>query len=154
MSWGIAGLLEYVLAPPGGLIILLLVGLLLLGSRKITGVFLISSATILLYLCSIPFTVNLILNFIEPPTTISEQEFVSPRAQAVVILGASRREHAPEFNLPHESGDTVSDRELERIRYGVWLAKRTNLPILVTGGLPDQLLREPGARDKDQRNYQ
>ncbi|HNR59831.1 YdcF family protein [Thauera sp.] len=51
------------------------------------------------------------------------------RAQAIVILGAGRRSHAPEFG-----GETVNRLALERLRYGARLARETGLPILVTGG--------------------
>jgi uncharacterized SAM-binding protein YcdF (DUF218 family) len=50
-----------------------------------------------------------------------------------VILGAGRRYHAPEY-----AGDIPNAFALERIRYGVWLARRTLLPMLVSGGLGAQ----------------
>ncbi|HYM17884.1 MAG TPA: YdcF family protein [Micropepsaceae bacterium] len=49
---------------------------------------------------------------------------------AIVILSAGRRIYAPEFG-----GETVDEGSLERIRYGADLAKRTGLPVLVSGGL-------------------
>jgi uncharacterized SAM-binding protein YcdF (DUF218 family) len=53
----------------------------------------------------------------------------SPRT-AIVILSAGRRVYAPEFG-----GETVDEIALERIRYGAELARRTELPVLVSGGL-------------------
>ena len=49
--------------------------------------------------------------------------------QAVVILGGGIRRNAPEYG-----GDTLGRLTLERIRYGAHVAKRTRLPVLVTGG--------------------
>jgi len=50
-------------------------------------------------------------------------------AQAVVILGGGLRRAAPEYG-----GDTLNCLTLERVRYGAWIAERTGLPIVVTGG--------------------
>ena len=49
---------------------------------------------------------------------------------AIVILSAGRRIYAPEFG-----GETVDELALERLRYGAELAKKTGLPVLVSGGL-------------------
>jgi uncharacterized SAM-binding protein YcdF (DUF218 family) len=49
---------------------------------------------------------------------------------AIVILSAGRRGYAPEFG-----GETLDEFSLERVRYGADLARRTGLPILVSGGL-------------------
>lgn len=49
---------------------------------------------------------------------------------AIVILAAGRRRYAPEFG-----GQTVDELSLERIRYGADVARRTGLPVLVSGGL-------------------
>ena len=136
MSWGLAGLLEYLLAPPGGLILLLILGLLFV--RRVSGIILILFASVLLYASSIPYTANQLLALIEPPSQISTEELSAPRAQAIVVLGAGRREQAPEFNLPNKSGDTISASELERLRYAAWLAKQMKLPLLVSGGLADE----------------
>jgi len=49
---------------------------------------------------------------------------------AIVILSAGRRVYAPEFG-----GETLDSFSLERVRYGAELARRTGLPVLVSGGL-------------------
>lgn len=51
------------------------------------------------------------------------------RAQAIVILGAGKRSHAPEFG-----GETINRLALERLRYGASLARRSGLPVLLSGG--------------------
>jgi uncharacterized SAM-binding protein YcdF (DUF218 family) len=52
---------------------------------------------------------------------------------AIVILSAGRRQYAPEYETGGKG--TVDALSLERIRYGAWLARRTRLPVLVSGGL-------------------
>ena len=51
---------------------------------------------------------------------------------AIVILSGDMRDAAPEYG-----GDTVGPLTLERLRYGAFLARRSNLPVLVTGGIID-----------------
>lgn len=54
--------------------------------------------------------------------------------QAVVILGGGSSLHAPEFG--RENGADANDATLARVRYGVFLARRAQLPVLVSGGSP------------------
>ena len=53
------------------------------------------------------------------------------KAQAIVVLSSGLSIDAKEYG-----GDTANDRSLIRLRYGATLAKRHQLPVLVTGGLP------------------
>ncbi|MBL8671902.1 MAG: YdcF family protein [Alphaproteobacteria bacterium] len=52
-------------------------------------------------------------------------------AQAIVVLGGGMYPEAPEFG-----GDTAGAASLQRVRYGVRVARRTGLPVLVSGGRP------------------
>ncbi|ODP34495.1 YdcF family protein [Pandoraea sp. ISTKB] len=54
--------------------------------------------------------------------------------QAVVILGGGMSVGASEFG--RENGVDLSDVTLARVRYGAFLARRAQLPILVSGGSP------------------
>jgi uncharacterized SAM-binding protein YcdF (DUF218 family) len=54
--------------------------------------------------------------------------------QAVVILGGGSTRHAPEFG--RENGADANDTTLARVRYGAFLARRAQLPVLVSGGSP------------------
>ena len=56
-------------------------------------------------------------------------ELSSGPSSAIVVLSAGRRVFAPEYG-----GETVDELSLERIRYGAALARKTGLPLLVTGG--------------------
>ncbi len=55
--------------------------------------------------------------------------------QAIVILGSGRRGGAIEY--PQYQHQDIGIGAMERVRYGVTLAKATHLPILLTGGAPD-----------------
>jgi uncharacterized SAM-binding protein YcdF (DUF218 family) len=54
---------------------------------------------------------------------------LSDDIQAIVVLGAGRHYSASEYG-----GDTLSHSALWRLRYGGYLAKRWDLPVLVSGG--------------------
>jgi len=51
-------------------------------------------------------------------------------ATAIVVLGAGRRVYAPEYDGPDPKPLTM-----ERLRYGLWLARRTGLPVAYSGGI-------------------
>ena len=129
---GIGALLEQLIGPPGGFILLAVLGLVLMRRYRRVGFYMAASGLGLLYIASLPLTASLLLSGLEPETALSEKTLLASDKppQAIVILGAGRRYHAPEF-----SGDTPNAFALERIRYGVWLARRTLLPVLISGGL-------------------
>ncbi|MFM2398477.1 MAG: hypothetical protein RL341_634, partial [Pseudomonadota bacterium] len=56
-----------------------------------------------------------------------------PKADAIVVLSGGRRAYAPEFGVQQ----TLLSNTLERTRYGALLAKRTGLPVIVSGGRPN-----------------
>jgi len=84
-------------------------------------------AILLLYLASIPATGHYLFRRLEIYPPLDPDHL--PQAQAIVVLGASRYTDAPEYG-----GDTLAGLGLERLRYAAWLARRTSLPILVSGG--------------------
>ena len=42
---------------------------------------------------------------------------------AIVVVGGGRRAHAPEYGM-----STLHPGNFDRLRYGLWLARETNLP--------------------------
>ena len=132
MGQGIGGVLEQLIGPPGGFILLAVFGLLVMRRYQRAGKACAVTGLVLLYVVSLPLTSDLLMQWWQPDSSLFEQSLMSAEqaSQAIVILGAGRRENAPEF-----AGDTPSAFALERIRYGVWLARRTQLPLLVSGGL-------------------
>jgi uncharacterized SAM-binding protein YcdF (DUF218 family) len=69
-----------------------------------------------------------LLHSIQSPFVDPEQD---PTGEAIVVLGGGLYPGAVEF-----SGDTVSRRSLERVRYAARLQKRTGKPVLLSGGNP------------------
>lgn len=51
-------------------------------------------------------------------------------AQAIVVLAGGVSDKSPEYG----GADVVNSRTLNRIRYAVWLHRKTGLPILASGG--------------------
>lgn len=90
-----------------------------------------------------------------PPPPLKEAQITAlqraPRT-AVLVLGAGRRELAPEYGTVDLKPYTA-----ERLRYGVWLARRTGLPLGFSGGLAPR--ETPGASEGEaaalvaQRDY-
>lgn len=122
-------LVALAILPPVGPLLVILAGLLVLPRRPRLGRGLAWSGVILSLLLATPFSVGLLLQPLEntPPLNLD----AARSARAIVILGGGQRRHAPEFG-----GATVNRLSLERVRYGARLARRTGLPILVTGGAP------------------
>jgi uncharacterized SAM-binding protein YcdF (DUF218 family) len=52
----------------------------------------------------------------------------APRT-AIVVLGAGHRDFAPEYGVSE-----LQPMGVERLRYGLWLSRQTDLPVLVSGG--------------------
>ncbi len=121
-------ILHTLLLPPGGLLLLAILGLLLLRRHRRTGTTLVVVAVCALWLLSTPLIAYELTRATDrfPPLDLSK----SVQAQAVVILGGGGyRVSAPEYG-----GAPAADMELlDRLNYGAYVARRTGLPILVTG---------------------
>ncbi len=121
-------LLESLLRPPNSLIWLAVVGLILLRTRRRrAGIVILSASVICLYLSSTPLVVSLLLAPLDRYPPLDPSGAGRPDAQAIVILSAGKTT-ALEFGA-----DVVSARAFERLRYGVWLQRRVDRPILLTG---------------------
>jgi len=120
-------LLRGLILPPAGPLILALLGLLLLKARpRLARIFLIV-ALASLWLLSTPIVSDALTGLVEryPPLDFRQ----AATAQAIVILGGGgQRGLAPEYQ-----GPAAEPFLLERLAYGAYIAKKTGLPILVTG---------------------
>ncbi|AJP56511.1 hypothetical protein UC34_04840 [Pandoraea vervacti] len=67
-------------------------------------------------------------------TSLAVPGSAATRAQAVVILGGGMSFGSPEFG--RENAVDLSEATLARVRYGAFLARRAQLPVLVSGGSP------------------
>lgn len=96
--------------------------------RKLAITFTIAGLCISVF-CSIPLTVNFMARHLENIPAVQLQQL--EQAQAIVILAGGQRGWASEYGgyMPNRS-------TLERLCYAATLIRRTNLPVLVTGGAP------------------
>jgi uncharacterized SAM-binding protein YcdF (DUF218 family) len=125
--------LGLLLTPPGIIIIVGGVGLLLWRRRPGASAALIGLSTLLLAVLSLPVIGQYLMSTLErdfPPLAPSDNSW---RGQigAIVVLGGGRHEHAPEYG-----GETVQPHTLERLRYATQLQRSSGSPILVSGGSP------------------
>ncbi len=113
--------------PPIGPLALAILGAALLGRWPRLGRTLLWSGLGLLVALSTSLVAGALTALLDdaPPVTLEQAR----SAQAIVILGAGVRRHAPEYG-----GETVGRLALDRVRYGARVARATGLPVLVTGG--------------------
>jgi len=113
--------------PPTGPLVIALIGLALLSRRPKWGAGLAWVGVLGLLALSLPSVSHALLRAVDQSAVI---DFTQARAaQAIVILGGGIRREAPEYG-----GDTLGRLTLERVRYGALVARRTKLPVLVSGG--------------------
>lgn len=114
--------------PPAGLLVVAVIGLTLQRSRPRLGRSLAWTGVLLLTALSLPVVSQALLRALDNDPAIDLAQAAG--AQAIVILGGGVRRAAPEYG-----GDTLGRLTLERVRYGAWLARKTGLPVLATGGV-------------------
>ncbi len=119
--------LKLLVMPPLCLYLAAGAGLLLWRRRPRTARLLVFTAFGLLVLLSIPTVAIALQVGLQGPTP--DGEFDVADAEAIVVLGADGNAFAPEY-----AGSSVGALTLERLRYAALLAKRTGLPVLVSGG--------------------
>lgn len=137
-------LLKNSLLPPGGPLILALLGLLLLKRRPRLARACLITGIASLWLLSTPVISDALTGWVERYPAVDLAG--AANAQAIVILGGGgQRAVAPEY-----AGPAAEPLLLERLSYGAYLAKKTGLPVLVTGfnleatAMHDSLLRNFG----------
>lgn len=120
-------LLKVLILPPASPLLLALLGLLLLKTRPRLARIGIAAGLASLWLLSTPMVADALTALVElyPPVDLRQ----AAGTQAIVILGGGgERAFAPEYQ-----GPAAEPFMLERLSYGAYLAKKTGLPVLVTG---------------------
>jgi uncharacterized SAM-binding protein YcdF (DUF218 family) len=120
-------LLKELLLPPSGLLLLAIAGLLLLRRYPRLARALLTLSVASLWLLATPVIAEAITRLAERSPALDLNQLDG--AQAIVILGGGgQRGFAPEYG-----GPAVDSRLFEKLGYGAFLARRTGLPILITG---------------------
>ncbi len=130
-------LFKYLVLPPGAMLALIALGLLLWRRYPRLGKSLAGLGVFLLYFCSTGVGSWLISHPLEQREAALRT--IPAGAQAIVVLAAGRVRNSPEYGAP------IPDfTALERINYAAHLYRRNPLPILLTGGrLTNSPLDEP-----------
>ncbi|MGZ5214705.1 MAG: YdcF family protein, partial [Caldimonas sp.] len=130
--------LAALLLPPVPFLLLTLVGARLLLPRRGLGWLLIVLSVVLLWVSACAGAARgLALLLLQPPAALSFDRVREIRAEvsarkpvAIVILGAGVEPFAPEYGV-----SSLQYPSLERLRYGLWLARETGAPIAFSGGV-------------------
>ena len=109
------------------------------GALFLAKVFLVGLFSLIagLFVISTPLAARLLFDHLQTYSLLLPSNLTRAAGppMAIVILSAGRRLSADEFG--DEFGKEALDGlSLERVRYGAFLARKTGLPILVSGGLP------------------
>ena len=140
LSLGLEGwkpLVSALLLPPVPFLLLVLVGARLMFRRRLLAWCLILLGVAAVWLSATPALGKLMRQTVHPvPPPLSEERIAElakggdARRTAIVVLGGGRRELSPEYGSAN-----LTPISMERLRYGIWLARQTRLPLAYTGGL-------------------
>ncbi len=120
--------LKYLLLPPIVNVLMVVVGLLLWKRRPRLGIATVTLGLATLLVLATPWASYWLRTGLEPYAPPSPEAL--SRSEAIVILGGGRDYGAPEFGW----GDAPNNATWRRLAHGAWLARRSDRPILVTGG--------------------
>ncbi len=124
---------KWLILPPGSLLVVLGLGVVCVArGRRRSGIVLLSLGLAAFYLLSTPAVANLMMRSVETPPA-DASVLASSNAQAIVVLSGGFERYAPEYG----GGATVDGMTLQRLRYGAHLVRKLDLPVLVSGGQPD-----------------
>lgn len=126
--FGLKKVLTLLVLPPVGPVLVAAVGLALLGRRPRLGRALAWGGLALLVVLAMPIVAYRLLASLETGEPLDPAQ--ARGADAIVIIAGGLRRGAREYG-----GDTLNGLTLDRVRYGAWLARRTALPVLVSGGI-------------------
>ncbi|VVE49111.1 YdcF family protein [Pandoraea anhela] len=148
-DWLARNLLVSVFLPPANVLVLAGLALVLWRRFPRAGRALAVIAVLVLWTQSMPWVARELSQSldigaaVDPGTLDAARQApgaVAKLPQAVVILGGGMSLGAPEYG--REKGADLSDVTLARVRYGAFLARRAQLPVLVSGGSPSGRVSE------------
>src|ERR1700683_5368340 len=120
-------LLKNLVLPPTGPLLLAILGLVLLGLRRVRlAVLLCTLGLAALWVLATPIAADSLVRLAERYPALDPAQVGD--AQAIVILAGGVRVDAPEYGTSAPGATS-----LERLVYGARLARRTHLPVLISG---------------------
>jgi hypothetical protein len=130
--------LTSLILPPVPLFVLALIGGWLLGRRSRAGWPTLGAAVVLLWLTASSAPADFVARFglpREPALKIErirelKAEAAGHKPFAIVVLGGGVEALAPEYGT-----STLQPISVERLRYGIWLARLTGAPLAFSGGV-------------------
>lgn len=130
-------LLSVLVQPPASLLLLILLSLWLMRHRPRLGGLLILLSTVGLWLMSCVGTAHWLQDSVlRPPAALSPAQVralmrgPNQPPTAIVVLGAGRHRLAAEYGT-----SSLTQQAMVRLRYAVWLARRTGQPLAYAGGV-------------------
>lgn len=127
-------LLTSLVLPPLPLLLLVLVGARLLTRRRLLGWSLVLLGVAGVWLSTThAMAYALGHTLLKMPPPLAPERIVhlkGARDTTILVLGGGRKPRAPEYGV-----SDLHPRTLERLRYGVWLARETGLPLAFSGGV-------------------
>lgn len=132
MAWGeLKPVLTALVLPPAGPLLLAAWGLWCLRPRPRLGKTMVAIGLLMLWLLSCnAVAVGLSRLLLRPPDALASAALLGQRAQAIVVLGGGILPQAPEYGQAQPSAPTLG-----RLRYGLWLARQSGLPVGFAGGI-------------------
>ena len=125
-------LLTSLAMPPLAPLLLALVGVLLAWRRKRGGLALVALSLAALWLLSCHGTAVWLARHALPQfDAVTTTQLRANQVQAVVVLGGGVLPDAPEY----AGASQPSPYTAARLRYGIWLARQSNLPLAFSGGV-------------------
>ena len=121
-------LIQTLILPPGGPLLLAVVGLLVVRWRPLLGRAALVTGIVTLWLFSTPLIAYTLIDALQGQYPAIEPADVT--GDRIVVMGAGRNPDAPEYG--HR--DVPSKYALERLRYGVYLVRETGGQLILTGG--------------------
>lgn len=126
--------LTALLLPPVPFLLLVLVGARLMFRRRLLAWSLILVAVLGIWFSCTAIASQLLSRWLLPPVRALSAGEVGDLKRApktaIVVLGGGRKLLAPEYGV-----SDLSPRSLDRLRYGLWLGRETQLPVMFSGGV-------------------
>jgi uncharacterized SAM-binding protein YcdF (DUF218 family) len=135
-SW--KAVLGILLLPPVPLLLMVLIGTRLVLPRRGLGWLIVLTSVAMLWLSTCGGTARMLSQWLlRPPPALALERVGEIRDAvrsrepvAIFVLGGGSRRLAPEYGVSN-----LNEISMERLRYGLWLARETGAPVGFTGGV-------------------